>query len=177
MRGVLWTTLVLTRGCVAVPRMPSRTVPPTQSRSRLAPRFSSRLPSRRAHSVTSTHTGAHHTTHHAPRPALTCSIGLSLAQRVGVHQLTSFTGDLCPRTRFSLAEIPVRDGTAGGGRMTPPASTRISARMKCVQGHSSRVNTMPAVPAQAGKRRHDGHGSETNRRTPHVAAATRPVHV
>ena len=37
-------------------------------------------------------------------------------------------------TRFSLAEILVLAGTASAGRMTPPASTRISARLKRVQG-------------------------------------------
>ena len=50
------------------------------------------------------------------------------------------TGELCPRTRFSLAEILVLAGTTGAGRMAPPASTRISARMKHVLGHSSPVN-------------------------------------
>ena len=30
--------------------------------------------------------------------------------------------------------------TAGAGRMAPSTSTRISARLKCVQGHSSHVN-------------------------------------
>ena len=42
----------------------------------------------------------------------------------------------------SLAEILVLDGTAAAGRMAPPTSTRISARMKCVQGHSSPVNVL-----------------------------------
>ena len=35
-------------------------------------------------------------------------------------------------TRFSLAEILVLAGTAGAGRMTPPAISRISAAMNCV---------------------------------------------
>ena len=48
-----------------------------------------------------------------------------------------FTGEL---RSFSLAEILVLAGTAGAGGMAPPASTMISASMKCVQGHSSRVN-------------------------------------
>ena len=38
-------------------------------------------------------------------------------------------------TRFSLAEILVLVGTAGAGRMALSSSTRISAWMKCVQGH------------------------------------------
>ena len=41
---------------------------------------------------------------------------------------------------FSIAEILVRDGTAGAGGMAPTISTRISDRMKCGQGHSSPVN-------------------------------------
>ena len=43
-------------------------------------------------------------------------------------------------TRFSLAEILVLAGTAGAGGMAPPASTRISARLKRDQEHSSPVN-------------------------------------
>ena len=46
-------------------------------------------------------------------------------------------------TDFSLAEIVVLAGTAGAGGMTPPTSTRISARMKRVQEHSSPVNMHP----------------------------------
>ena len=52
-----------------------------------------------------------------------------------------FMGETCPRTRFILAETLVLNGTAGAGRMTPPTSTSISARMTRVQEHSSRVNT------------------------------------
>ena len=37
-------------------------------------------------------------------------------------------------TRVSLAEILVLDGAAGAGRMAPPASTGISAKLKCVPG-------------------------------------------
>ena len=48
------------------------------------------------------------------------------------------TGDLCPRTRFSLAEILVMDGAAGAGRMAPAACTRISARLKRVQRYVCR---------------------------------------
>ena len=47
---------------------------------------------------------------------------------------STFTRKPYPRTRFSLAEILVLAGTAGAGRIVPPASTRISARMKWVQG-------------------------------------------
>ena len=42
--------------------------------------------------------------------------------------------------RFSLAEIQVLAGTAGAGRIAPPTSTRISARLKLVQRHVSPVN-------------------------------------
>ena len=49
------------------------------------------------------------------------------------------TAELWFWTRFSLAEILVLAGTAGAGRMAPPASTGISAMMRCVQGHVSRV--------------------------------------
>ena len=47
-----------------------------------------------------------------------------------------FTGELCPIT----PEILVLAGTAGASRMAPPASSRISARLKRVQEHSSRVH-------------------------------------
>ena len=36
---------------------------------------------------------------------------------------------------FSLSEILVLSGNAGAGGIAPPASTRISTRMKCVQRH------------------------------------------
>ena len=36
-------------------------------------------------------------------------------------------------------------GTAGASRMAPPARTRISARLKCVQEHVSRVNMDPSA--------------------------------
>ena len=36
---------------------------------------------------------------------------------------------------------PSRDGTAGAGGMAPPASDRISARMKCAQGRFSPVTS------------------------------------
>ena len=55
------------------------------------------------------------------------------------HSLTH--GEMCPTALFILAETLVRNGTSGAGRMAPPASTRSSARMKCVQEHSSAVNT------------------------------------
>ena len=45
-----------------------------------------------------------------------------------------FTGELC------LAEILVLAGTAGAGGMASPTSTRISARLKCVQERSSRLS-------------------------------------
>ena len=49
-------------------------------------------------------------------------------------------GKLCARTRFSLAEILVLAGTTGAGGMAPPTSTKISARLKRAQGHSSAKN-------------------------------------
>ena len=49
------------------------------------------------------------------------------------HTKYTFTG-------FSLAEILVLAGTASAGRMAPPASTSISARLKRVQRHISPVN-------------------------------------
>ena len=45
-------------------------------------------------------------------------------------------------THFSLAEILVLAGTAGTGGLTPPTLTRISVKMKCVQGHVSPVNAV-----------------------------------
>ena len=47
-------------------------------------------------------------------------------------------------TRFSLADILVLAGTAAAGRMAPPASTSIPARLECVQGHVSRVHVAQA---------------------------------
>ena len=47
----------------------------------------------------------------------------------------TFTGETCSWPHFILADIVVMDGTAGAGRMAPPISTRIFARMKCVLGH------------------------------------------
>ena len=46
--------------------------------------------------------------------------------------------------RFSLTEILVLAGTTGAGRMTPPASTTIPARITniCAQEHSSPVNNV-----------------------------------
>ena len=41
-----------------------------------------------------------------------------------------------------LAEVLVLAVTAGAGRMPPPTSTRISAILKYVQGHSSPVNIL-----------------------------------
>ena len=52
----------------------------------------------------------------------------------------TFTVETCFPTRFSLPEILVLAGTTGAGRMTPPTSARISARLKRVQGHVSPVN-------------------------------------
>ena len=56
----------------------------------------------------------------------------------------SRTPDTPPTTsrflkKFGLAEIMVLAGTAGAGRMAPSASTRISARLKFIQEHSSVV--------------------------------------
>ena len=55
------------------------------------------------------------------------------------------TAELCSRTRFSLAEILVPDGTAGADKMAPPTSTRISARLKRFQEHSSPVNSLHSL--------------------------------
>ena len=61
-----------------------------------------------------------------------------------VNRLTpALTRGPCPRTRFSLAENLELAATAGAGRMAPPASTRISTRIKCVQVHVSSVNLTP----------------------------------
>ena len=43
---------------------------------------------------------------------------------------------------FILADILVLAGAASASGMTPPTSTRISASLKCVQGHSSPVNML-----------------------------------
>ena len=39
-----------------------------------------------------------------------------------------------------MADILVQNGTASAGGMAPPASTRMSARLTRVQGHTSPVN-------------------------------------
>ena len=59
--------------------------------------------------------------------------------------MNTFTRELwwAATTRFSLAEMLVLAATAGAGRMAPPTSTKISAGLKCVQGHVSRVNMSP----------------------------------
>ena len=51
------------------------------------------------------------------------------------------TGELCPWTHFSLAEFLVLVGGAIPPAPVVPTSTRISARMKYVQGHNSAVST------------------------------------
>ena len=59
---------------------------------------------------------------------------------------------LCVRgetTHFSLAEILVLADTADAGRMAPPASTGISARMKYLQGQVSRVNVHAVATVKA----------------------------
>ena len=63
-----------------------------------------------------------------------CWVSIRLKKAFYIHGRTVFP------THFSLAEILVLDGTTGAGGMAPPASTRISATMKCVQGHVSAVN-------------------------------------
>ena len=74
-------------------------------------------------------------------------VGLSTvtagARRLHAHVLPggeapTFSGELCPRTRFSLAEILVLAGCAILLAPAVPASTRISARLKRVQEHRSR---------------------------------------
>ena len=59
--------------------------------------------------------------------------------RPHMHGCNMFT------TRFSLAEMILLDGTVGAGRIAHPASTRISARMKRVQGHVCRVTRTPLL--------------------------------
>ena len=56
----------------------------------------------------------------------------------------TFTRELCPWTRFSLAEILVLDDGAILPAPAVPASSRISARVTRVQGHCSPVNLVPA---------------------------------
>ena len=48
-------------------------------------------------------------------------------------------------------------GTAGAGGMAPPTSTRISARLKHFQEHSSPVNVLCALQSIHSDR-HGGHG-------------------
>ena len=58
-------------------------------------------------------------------------------------------GELCPWTRVSLAEILV---LAGGGILPAPAvpaSTRIFARLKYVQEHSSAVSILAVAKKEA----------------------------
>ena len=52
-----------------------------------------------------------------------------------------FTGETCPWTHFILAEILVLAGGTIPLAPAVPASTRISARLKRVQEHSSPVDT------------------------------------
>ena len=52
------------------------------------------------------------------------------------NKLNKCTGESVFRTSFSLAEILELAGTTGGGSgMAPSTSTRISARLTCVQEH------------------------------------------
>ena len=78
-----------------------------------------------------------------PAPAGPASTRISARlKRVQGHSTQSHTPELCSWTSFRLAGIVVLASTAGaGGGMAPPTSTRISARMKYVQEHSSHVNT------------------------------------
>ena len=48
-----------------------------------------------------------------------------------------------PEPCFSLADILVLAGTAGAGRMVPPTSTRIFARLQRAQEHSSHPGECP----------------------------------
>ena len=52
----------------------------------------------------------------------------------------TFTLELCSGTCFSLANILVLAGTADAGGMAPTTSIIVSAGLKRVQEHSSRVN-------------------------------------
>ena len=63
-----------------------------------------------------------------------------------MEQTYMFTRETCLRTYFSLAEILVLAGTADAGGMAPPTSTRMSARLKCVQERSSPVHMPRAAP-------------------------------
>ena len=46
-----------------------------------------------------------------------------------LETMFTFTDETCPRTSFSLAEILVHNGTAGAGRMAPPASTSLGSML------------------------------------------------
>ena len=64
---------------------------------------------------------------------------------------------------FSLGEMLVLAGTAGAGSMTPPTSTRISARLKCGQGHVSPGSMFEeAPPSQALRPRRKGRARHRN---------------
>ena len=57
--------------------------------------------------------------------------------------LLMLTGEWCSYTHFSLAEIVVVVGGAIVPAPAVPASTRVSSRLKRVQGHSSPVKLQP----------------------------------
>ena len=67
-----------------------------------------------------------------------------------------------PEHISGLAEILVLDGTAGASGMAPPASTRISARMKCVRDSTQFIRLMcrgdDRCACQAQKEEEDGAG-------------------
>ena len=57
-----------------------------------------------------------------------------------VHPLWTFTRETCPCTHFIVAEILILVGCAIPPAPAVLASTRVSGRLKRVQGHSSPVN-------------------------------------
>ena len=83
-------------------------------------------------------------------PTTPSSRPVSRVERHGAS-CSMFTRELCSWTHFSLAEILVLACTTGAGGRAPPASTRIYARMKCVQGHSSPVNVLSCRAWRSGE--------------------------
>ena len=86
-----------------------------------------------------------------PRALVLGRRGVVLRQREGLEAARprqAFTGEPCPRTRFSLAEILVLVGGAIPPAPAVPSNTRISARMKRVVGHKSPVSMAPALPSR-----------------------------
>ena len=72
------------------------------------------------------------------------------------------------QTRFIRADILVLVGPTGVGRMTPPASARISAGLKRVQGHGSPVSLRLASLIHVGSRHNVSTGPPLRRRSSRV---------